>query len=155
MDFFFEDMAFLWITNSSDRTYWLPLTGGTDSFQLDTPIGLGGYKQQISGSYMVNCEFSGEPARPVNPWGQCLTLAPHSAFRVRVPLPPEGAKRKVAVLVCEPPSGPRPFWTNTIGLTILRTLPRSTAHKVLLRQPEVLRVWCDRELSQPVEGEKE
>src|SRR5688572_32533106 len=71
MDFFFEDMAFLWITNSSDRTYWLPLTGGTDSFQLDTPIGLGGYKQQISGSYMVNCEFSGEPARPVNPWGQC------------------------------------------------------------------------------------
>ena len=154
MDFFDQDMAFLWITNSSDRTYVLPMTGGTNTGQLDTPTGLGRYKQQISGSYMVNCEFSGEPTRPVNPmqWGQCLTLAPHSAFRVRVPLPPECAKRKVAVLVCEPPSGPRRFWTNSIGLSILRTLPRSAAHKVLWRQPAVLRVWCDRELSQPDEG---
>jgi hypothetical protein len=157
MDFFDQDMAFLWITNSSDRTYLLPMTGGTNTGQLDTPMGLGRYKQPISGSYMVNCEFSGEPTRPVNPmqWGQCLMLAPHSAFRVRVPLPPEGAKRKVAVLVCEPPSGPNRFWTNSIGLSILRTLPRSGAHKVLWRQPAVLRVWCDRELSQPAQGPKE
>lgn len=154
MDFSVEDMAFLWITNSSDRTYWLPLTGGRDAYLLDTPMGLGGYKQPISGSYMVNCEFSGEPTRPVNPmlWGQCLPLAPHSAFRVRVPLPPEGTKRKVAVLVCEPLSGPRPFWTNSIGMRILRALPRSAAHKLLLRQPAVLRVWCERELSQPGKG---
>ena len=156
MDVFDQDKAFLWITNSSERTYLLPMTGGTNSYQLDTPIGLGGYKQQISGSYSVNCQFSGEPTRAVNPmqWGQCLTLAPHSAFRVRVPLSPESAKRKVAVLVCEPPSGPRRFWTNSIGLRILRTLPRSTAHKMLWRQPAVMRVWCDRELSQPVEATK-
>ena len=154
-DFFVQDVAFLWLTNLSDRTYLLPMTGGTNTGQLDTPIGLGRYKQQqFSGSYMVNCEFSGEPTRAVNPvqWGQCLTLAPHSAFRVRVPLPPEGAKRKVAVLVCDPPSGPRRFWTNGLGLSILRTLPRPAAHKVLWRQPAVLRVWCDRELSQPGEG---
>ena len=154
MDFFTQDMVFLWITNSSDRTYLLPMTGGTDTGQMDAPPGLGPYKQPISGSYMVNCEFNGKRTPAVDPmqWRACLTLAPHSAFRVRVPLPPEGAKRKVAVLVCEPPSGPRPFWTNSIGLSILRTLPRSTAHKVLWRQPAVLRVWCDRELSQPGEG---
>jgi len=42
-----------------------------------------------------------------------------------------------------------------IGIRILRALPRSAAHKLLLRQPTVLRVWCDRELSQPGEGHKE
>src|SRR5262245_60219731 len=67
LDFFDQDMAFLWITNSSDRTYWLPMTGGTNTGQLDTLMGLGRHKQQMSGSYMVNCEFNGEPTRPVNP----------------------------------------------------------------------------------------
>ena len=154
-DFFVQDVAFLWLTNSSDRTYGLPMTGGTNTFLWDTPLGLGRYKQQRSGSHMVNCEFSGEPIRSMDPmqWGQCLTLAPHSAIRLRVPWPPEGQKRRVAVLCAEQPSGsPRRFWTKGIGLSILRTLPRSVGMKLLFSQPGVLRVWCDRELSHPGEG---
>jgi hypothetical protein len=152
MDFFVEDVAFLWLTNSSDRTYCLPMTGGTNTLLWDTPLGLGRYQQQRSQSYMVDCEFSDQTIRSINPmqWGQCLTLAPRSAVRLRVPLPPEGQNRRVAVLCTEAPSGsPRRFWTNGIGLSILRALPRSVGMKVLFSQPAVLRVWCDRELSNP------
>src|SRR6185369_15011576 len=60
-DFFVQDVSFLWITNSGDKTYLLPMTGGTNTGQMDTMVGLGGYKQPISGSYSVLCEFSGEP----------------------------------------------------------------------------------------------
>lgn len=154
MDFFVEDVAFLWLTNSSDRTYCLPMTGGTNTFLWDTAPGFGRYKQQRNGSHEVSCEFSDKPARFVNPmqWGQCLSLAPHSAVRLRVALPPNGQKRRVAVLCAEKPSGsPRPFWTNGIGLSILRMLPRSVGMKLLFSQPAVQRVWCDRELSYPGE----
>ena len=150
MDFFVGDVAFLWLTNSSDRTYCLPMTGGTNTFERDTPVG------EYSGSYMINCEFGdrGKPMPQVSiaSWGQCLVLAPHSAVRVRVALPPEGQKRRVAVLCAELPHGPRLFWTHGIGLSILRTLPRSVGKKLLFSQPAVLRVWCDRELWYPDES---
>ena len=157
MDFYVQDVAFLWLTNSSDKTYWLPMAGGTNSICWDTPPGLGSYKQQPSQSYMVECEFSGQanPKRQVSilSWGQCAIVAPHSAVRLRVALPPKGEKRRVAVLCAEQPSGnPSRFWTNGIGLRILRELPRSARHKVLWQEPAVLRVWCDRELSHPAEG---
>ena len=152
MDFFDQDMAFLWLTNSSDKTYCLPMTGGTNTFRRDTPAF--GHVWSDSGSYMINCEFSDQaklmPQVSVTSWGPCLTLAPHSAVRLRVALPPDGQKRRGAVLCAEQPSlSPRRFWTKGIGLGILRTLPRSVARNLLFSQPAVLRIWCDRELSHP------
>jgi hypothetical protein len=41
MDFFVEDVAFLWLTNLSDKPYGLPMTGGTNTQLQDSPIGLG------------------------------------------------------------------------------------------------------------------
>lgn len=150
-DLFLQDMAFLWITNSSDKAYLLPMAGGTDTFQMDAPVGFGSFKQEVSGSYLVDYEFSGKRPQPVNPMlgGRALSLDPHSALRLRIPLPPGGATDKVAVLVWEQPSGPSPFWRSRIGRSFLAMLPKSAARGVLSPQPTVLRVWCDHELSQP------
>ena len=119
-----QDVAFLRFTNSSDKSYGLPMMGGTNTFQRDRLIGYD------SGSYLIRWEF-GDQANPVPhvPFaslGLCYTVAAHSAVRIRIPLPPRGEQRRVAVLCAEMPSGsPRRFWTKGIGLSILRTLPRS------------------------------
>jgi hypothetical protein len=143
-------VAFLWFTNSSDKSYGLPMMGGTNTFQRDTPLGYD------SGSYLIKWEFDDQanpmPQVSFASLGLYHLVGPHSAVRLRVPLPLEGQKRKVAVLCAERPSGsPRPFWTKGIGLSILRTLPRSVGKELLFSQPAVLRVWCDRELSHPGE----
>jgi hypothetical protein len=149
-DYSVQDVAFLWFTNSSDKSYCLPMMGSTNTFQRDTPLGYD------SGSYLIKWEF-GDQANPMPQvsfasLGLCHVVGPHSAVRLRVPLPPEGQKRRVAVLCVEEPSwSPRLFWTKGIGLSILRTLPRSVGMKLLFSQPAVLRVWCDRELSHPAE----
>jgi len=140
------EMAFLQFTNASDRSYCLPMTGGTNTLLQDSPF------RSYSASYMVDYEFSDltnpKPQVSIASWGQCVVVAPHSAIRLRVALPPKGRTRRVAVFCAEQPSGsPRPFWTNGIGLRILRVMPRSVAHKVLWSQPAVQRIWCDRELS--------
>ena len=150
VDFNIQNVAFLWFTNASDRTYCLPLMGGTNTFQQDS---LFGYD---SGSYLIRWEFGGSdntmPQVSFASLGLCHVVAPHSAVRVRVPLPPLGQRQNVAVLCVEQSSlSPRPFWTNGIGLSILRALPRSTRMKLLFSEPAVFRVWCARELSHPGE----
>ena len=158
-DFFVQDVAFLWLTNSSAKTFYLGMTGGTNTLLPDT---LGGittrYKplthdhEQATQSYMVNCEFSGErkPKLPISSWARSVTLAPNSAIRLRVALPPEGRTQKVAVLCAELPAGPPRFWTNRLGLSIARALPRPVARKVFQVKIPVQKVWCERELSRPV-----
>jgi len=151
MDFKAQDVAFFWITNSSDKIYGLPMTGGTNTFRWDTPFG------HDSGSYLIRCEFS-DPANPMPQvsfasLGLCYALAPHSAVRIRVPLPPKAQAGSVAVLCAEMPSGsPRRFWTKGIGLWILRALPRSVGKKLLFSEPAVQRICCDLQLSH--RGEK-
>ena len=153
MYFFAQDVAFLWITNSSDKTYCVAMAGGTNSSLPDAPIG---FKQSSSGgSYMPMCEFRDQPPAGSTPppvsfasLGLCVNVGPHSAVRLRVALPPEGQKRKLAVLCTEPPPGVGPFWTNRVGRTVIRVLPRAIALRAMLREPAKLRVWCDRELSQ-------
>src|SRR5438874_1955712 len=156
MDLFTQDVAFFRITNSSDKIYGLPLAGGTNTYLRDAPIGFSRKQSASEGSYKAICEFRNQTptgsthARQrvsVASLGQCLTLGPHSAVRLRVALPPEGQKRKVAVLCIEPPPGIRPFWTSRMGGTVIRVLPRAVAKKAMWREPAMLKVWCDRELS--------
>jgi hypothetical protein len=107
---------------------------------------------------VVDCCFSDRTPTGITNWTQrvsftnaskCVGVAPHSTLRVRVPLPPEGQKRKVAVLCAELPTGPPRFWLSKFGLTVLRALPRGVQRKVLGPKLTVLKVWCDRELSRP------
>src|SRR5438093_6399256 len=66
-DLFVQDVAFLRLTNSSDRTYCLAMTGGTNTFEWDAPFTFLSDKQpQHSASYMVICEFSGQT--PTGSW---------------------------------------------------------------------------------------
>ena len=145
-----EDAAFFWLTNASDKSYWLPMAGGTNTFLQDLQFGHSGY----SGSYMIMSEFSDQPAPmpqgSIASWGQCLVLAPRSAVCLRVARPVEGPKLRVAVLCAEQPvTTPRRFWTHGVGLTLVRVLPRSFGHKLLFAEPRVLKVWCDQELGPP------
>ena len=144
-----QDVAFFWLTNTSDKSFALPMAGSTNTFWREPALGFD------RGSYLIRWEFSDQPdpQPPVSlaSLGLCLTVAPHSAVRVRVPLPPQGQIRRVAVLCAEVPSPGRPFWTHGIGLSMLRTLPHSVRLKLLFSQPAVLRVWSDRELSGPGE----
>src|SRR5688572_2731212 len=60
-DFFVQDVAFLQLSNSSDRTYYVPMTGGTNTLLPDAPLAVARYKDHgglPSQSYLVNCEFS-------------------------------------------------------------------------------------------------
>ena len=122
MDLLVQDVAFLWITNSSGKPYYVAMAGGTNTSLPDAPIGF----QQSSGggSYMPMCEFRDQPPAGYAPppvsfgsLGLCVNVGPHSALRLRVPLPPEGQKRKVAVLCIKPPAGRGPFWTSSVGRT--------------------------------------
>jgi hypothetical protein len=154
LDFNVQDAAYLLLTNSSNIAYILPMAGGTNTFDPGTPLD---HFRGSYGSYMVLCEFSDLPdAAPhvsAMSWGKCLVLPPHSYVRLRVPLPPQSQKRKVALLCSEQPSfTPRQFWTKGIGLRIYGILPRSLGRKLLFSQPTVLRVWCDHELSHPDEN---
>ena len=160
MDSHVDDVGYLWLTNSSDRTYYFSLDG-TNTFLRDAPPGFDIYKQQRQSagetSYRARYEFRDtpptgfmSPSQSVSfaSLGQCMNIAPHSAVRLRVALPPEGQKRKVAALcIALPIPTTRPFWSSSFGGTILRLLPRSLARKAMHREPPVLKVWCDRELA--------
>jgi len=149
-----QEVAFFWITNSSENIYYLAQAGGTNTSLRDAPIGL--QPSWLEGSYMPMFEFTDQPptgsTRPLPPvsfasLGRCVSMGPHSGQRLRIPLPPEGQKRKFAVICTEPYPGIRPFWTSSMGGTVSRLLPRAVAKKAMWRQPALLRVWCDRELS--------
>jgi hypothetical protein len=151
-NFDFQDVAFLWFTNGSAKSYCLPMAGRTNTFQRDALSMRIGHDSE--GSYLINTEFSGEvnsnaPAS-WSRFGVCQVVNAHAAIRLRVPLPPLGQKRKVAVYCAEMPSGsPSLFWTKGVGLAILRMLPRSIGMKLLFTEPKVLKVWSDRELEGP------
>ena len=146
-----DDVAFLMLTNSSSKSCLLFMTGNTNTHILDTSFG------QFKESWMVNCAFSDETSSGRTNWIQQrsgnapVTLLPHSAIIVRVPRPPHGQGRRVAVLY--QPSGWRQskFWGTSFGLSIMRgmirTLPRGAVSR-FFREP-VLNVWCDRELTSP------
>jgi hypothetical protein len=152
MDLSVQDVAFLWITNSGDKAYYVAQAGGTNTSVPDAPRGL---KQSwTESSYMPRCEFSDQPPAGSAPppvsfasLGLCVPVEPHSAVRLRVPLPTESQKRKVAVICIEEAPSPRPFWTSRVGGTVIRVLPRAVAIRAMLREPTMLRIRCDRELS--------
>jgi len=148
------DLAFLYLTNASKRSCTLFMTGNTNTLVLDTSFGH--YKQSL----MVNCEFSDQTPHGWTNWIQqpspffksnaYASLAPHSGLVVRVPLPPRGQYRKVAVLY-RPDAAPWQQWLcgprgQSVAIFLVRMLPRSAWSKLFGPQP-LLRVWCDRALT--------
>lgn len=76
-----------------------------------------------------------------------LNFAAHSAISVRIPLPPDGRQRKVAVL-CET----TPPWWNIPALTkIIPHLPRWVLKRMAKDQPIFTPVWADGEFAHPGE----
>jgi hypothetical protein len=157
LDPYVGDVAFLRLTNASKKTYLLFMIGNTNALVLDTSFG------HFKESWMVNCEFRDRRPNGWTNWIQqpsayrgsnaYVSLAPHSGIVVRVPLPPNGQQRKVAVLYEPALAGWRqsPFWTSPFGLTVVRTLvrtlPRSALSKISGEQPVLLRAWCDHVLT--------
>ena len=114
---------------------------------------------------MVNCEFSDQTPHGWTNWIQqpspffksnaYASLAPHSGIVVRVPLPPSGQNRKVAVLY-RPDPAPWQLWLcsprgESVAIILLRVLPRSTWPRLFRQQP-LLRAWCDRALTNQWDG---
>ena len=148
------DVAFLYLTNASKRSCTLFMTGNTNTLVIDTSFG------QFKQSLMVNCEFRDQTPQGWTNWIQqpspffqsnaYAALPPHSGMVVRVPLPPSGQNRKVAVLY-RPDPPPWQLWLFTppkqsVTLFLLRVLPRSTSSRLFRQQP-LLRAWCDRALT--------
>lgn len=150
-------MAFLWLTNSTDENYLFSV-GGTNTDLPDEPPILA-TRTPMESSYMARWQFKDRtptghtsPTQPVSAasMGEWLVISPHGAVRLRVALPPDGQKRGVGVL-CMAASRLPGFWGTKIGGKMLLFLPRSMAMKILNREPPVLEVWCERELSQDPE----
>ena len=152
------EIAFLWLTNASKKSYLLTMTGNTNTLVLDSTFnGLGQFKQ----SWMVNCEFSDVTPYGRTSWTQMpspfmrsnayLSLAPHSGMTVRVPVPPSDQHRRVAVLCqMQEPFNPGPSWASKPGfLARLYWRQRVLLDKLASPKSHVLRVWCDRDLSRP------
>ncbi len=149
------DVAFLYLTNASKRSCMLFMTGNSNTLVLDTSFG------RFRQSWLVNCEFSDQTPSGWTNWIQqpspfiqsnaYASLPPHSGIVVRVPLPPSGQNRKVAVLY-RPDPPPWQQWLfstprgQSMGLILVRMLPRA-ARLRLLRQEPLLRTWCDRPLT--------
>ena len=152
LDPYLGDVAFLSLTNRSTSTYLVAMTGGTNTLVVHTPYG------QAERSCMVNCEFSDEtPAGRTN-WSQMpsptrsanayLALGSHTGLLIRVPLPPEGQRRKAAVLYVGPYNSQSSFWTTSFGFRVFRMIPQFFRKRIF---PPVSwhKAWCDREFSHP------
>jgi hypothetical protein len=147
IDPYVGDVAFFGLTNTSSKTYLLTMTGGTN-----THVGaiiFGDHKE----SWRMNCEFTDQTATGQANWTELsltnlayTSLAPHSGIVVRVPVPPSGTRRKVAVLY---QAAPAKFWGTPSGFTtmriLIRILPRSQVRKIW--KPVWLRARCDTELT--------
>ena len=154
VDPYVGDVAFLYLTNASERNCTLFMTGNTNTLVIDTSFGR--FKQ----SWMVNCEFSDQTPQGWSNWVQqpspffqsnaYASLAPHSGIVVRVPLPPSGQNRKVAVLYRpDPPPWQQWLWSPSrqpVTLILVRMLPRSALSKLFGPQP-LMEAWCDRALT--------
>jgi hypothetical protein len=133
------------------------MTGGSNTLEAESTVG------PFKMSWMVNCQFSDQtPNGPTN-WAQYpspltqsnayLSLAPHSGILVRVPMPPSGQRRRVAVLCQSAPSGWRqsPRWMTPFGRGVMRlfirTLPKASVTRLLDPPPVLLKVWCDCQLT--------
>jgi hypothetical protein len=156
-----SDVAFLRLTNASSKSYWLTMTGNTNTLVLDTSFG------RFRQSWMVNCEFSDQTPTGRTNWSQLPSpvmgskayarLAPHSGIVVRVLVPREGQRRRVAVLY-QPAADWRQskFWASPFGFAtariLVRTLPRSQLSRFTNPQPLLLKAWCDTELTNHCDG---
>jgi hypothetical protein len=150
LDPYVGDVAFFGLTNTSSKTYLLTMTGATNTLVLDTSFG------QFKQSLMVNCEFTDQTPTGQTNWSQLpspvlrnnayASLAPHSGIVVRVPVPPVGTRRKVAVFLQAPPAK---FWSTRFALPtiriLVRILPRSQVSKLF--KPVWVKAPCDTELT--------
>jgi hypothetical protein len=154
LDPYVGDVAFLCLSNASKRCCTLFMTGNTYTLVLDTSFGR--FKQSL----MVNCEFMDQTPQGWTNWIQqpspvfqsnaYAALPAHAGLVVRVPLPPGGQNRKVAVLY-RPDPPPWQQWLfspsrQTVAITLLRVLPRSARSRLFRPQP-LMRAWCDRALT--------
>lgn len=147
------EVAFLLLTNASSKSYFVSMTGGSNTLVLDT---FWGRNRQ---SLLINCEFSDETAGGWTNWTQMpspsrgsnayATLGPCSGIVIRIPLAADGQRRKVAALY-EGPVTSSNFWVTPAGLRVARMIPRSLRGQ-LLPSFSLRRAWCDRELSYPTE----
>lgn len=144
-----EEVAFLWFTNGSDRSYQLPMVGSTNTSRRDSPFT---FDESVLVMYEFGNKVSAESQDLFWSLRYCRVVEPHSAIRIRVPLPLKCQRQKVSVICAEMPASPGAFWRTGIGYGIYRMLPRSVGMKLLGVQPTVERVWCNQELSRP--GEK-
>ena len=126
------------------------MTGGTNT--LVANYAFGHHDQH----WMLCCAFEDETPDGTTNWNQpllspdghelFLRLDAHSGFMVRVPLPPVGQKRKVAVL-CRMPTTRSSFWSGRVGRWLFLRLPRSVQQWVIHSEEVWIKVWCDRELT--------
>ncbi len=148
------EMAFLLLTNASATPYLLHMTGNKDTHIVDNVLGR--WKE----SWEVDCEFHDtalmgrtntiqtpprDTARNLN-----VTVWPHSAVTIRVPVPPTGQKRRVAAL-CDAVPGPPsiPAWASKPGLISMLYWRLQLLRLTLSPNPEPVRVWCEREIIRP------
>jgi hypothetical protein len=150
MDPYVGDVAFLWLTNASTKSYLLTMPSNTFTLQFDFTFG------HNKKSVLLSCEFSDRTPHGWTNWTQqpspnftsnsYVSLNPHSGMVVRVPLRADGQERKAAVLYRAQSSVPA-FWTTAVGFRVLRMLPKSLRNRVTSPQSVWQKVWCDRELT--------
>lgn len=149
----FDPSAYLWLTNTSTKPYRLTMTGSNLTYAMDYSFG------KRRESWLINCAFSDETANGVTNWLQQpaltnggnagLLLNPNTGILIRIPLPADGQRRKVAALY-EGSNTASAFWATPAGFRVFRMLPPWLRRRVC-PQRVLEKAWCEQVLSYPAD----
>jgi len=151
---YFEGTAVLVLTNNTTNYYGMCMPGGTKT-EKEQP-GLPGRSRLTK---MVACAFSDQTPRGWSNWTDLpsdgntypgVILMSRQSMLLRVPLPADGRKRKVAV-ICEEVPAILPLFRTAAGARFFNMLPARVRN--WLGRAKARKVWCDTELSLPPESE--
>ena len=144
------ELVFLRLTNQSDSTFLVSMTGDTNTFEgsmisesscmLNGAIG----EQRVDGTWTNLIQL---PAA-VRGNRAYVSVAPFSGMLVRMLLPVDGRVRRVGV-VCEklsPPGKLDKFFGTSIGRATMKLLPISVLRKLSAPPPPTI-IWCVNEIS--------
>jgi hypothetical protein len=151
-----DQVAFLWLTNASNKSYFLTRTGETNSLVMKTLF------LDAKKSYLVSCEFIDESpsgstnwihqppatASPGNRAYPVVILGPYSGISIRVP-PPSGDQRRKVAVFCQVYDPSASSASQGGLLTSLVWRGRGLVNKLISPGSPVLKVWCKQDLVPP------
>ncbi len=153
-----DHCAFFRLTNGSDRPLLLTMVGGRNTMAFVKPIILNRRRAkpaELKMTWQVNGAFSDKTPQGWSNWVQqpstnrasnaYVNLNPHTAMTVRLPMPTDGSKRRVAVIYQTGSAA----WENRVLPKVIPHLPRWALQRLANRYSKLHEVWANGDFPPP------